>query len=257
MSILVSGGPRKGVFYSLVSIEGDIVNWDLNVLRQAVEKLYGPEHLAKLLSSLNSIVERQEFSRFHFHESKDALEKILHDKTDQTSLLRLVLSFGSEDREMFKECKFRASAHITSCIQNMHSVSDILSHVIYYSLNIRSAKNESAISLKYVHKQIKAIVELDALDKMLESLINHKDYEYLAAVVNHSKHRSIVEPYFNVNLRKQGKDMQEMRFREFVYSGKGYPSRHAYEFFESEFNRESTLIIDIGNEVNRIVLDKC
>jgi hypothetical protein len=92
---------------------------------------------------------------------------------------------------------------------------------------------------------------------MVDSLINHDDYRYLAALVNHSKHRSIVEAYFNVNLRKQGKDMQEIKFREFEFRNKMYSSRHAYDFLNTEYNRESELIVKIGSELNNIVLSKC
>ena len=229
------------------------MSWDLNVLRQAIEQLYGPEHLAKLSPCLNSIVERQEFSRFYYHESKVALEKILHDKTDQASLLRLVLPFDSEEREMFEDCKFIARAHILSCIQNMHSMSDILGHVVYYSLNIDKAKQESDISLKSVIDWVNGDCELDFIKVTLDEFTKHNDYKYLSALVNHSKHRSIIEPYFNVNLLKKGRDMQEIRFRGFTFNRIEYPSRIVHEFLESEFDRESILVIKIGNEVNRIV----
>lgn len=224
------------------------MNWDLGALKQAIEKSYGKEHLAKLSPSLNSIFERQEFSRFHFHESKDALEKILHDKTTQASLLNIIFTKDSE----FDECKFRARAHIISCIQNMHCVSDTLSHVIYYSLNLTNAKNESEISLSKVNDWLKSEKKFTSLSRMLESLMNHEDYKYLTALTNHSKHRSIISPNFNVNLRNNGKDMQEMKFREFEYRKKNYSSRNTYDFLESEFNRESNLIINIGNEINHI-----
>jgi len=227
--------------------------WDLKILRQSIEKLYGQEYLAKLSPSLNSIVERQEFGRLYFYEAKNALKNILDKKTDQKSLLRLVLPFETEERKIFEDRKFIAKAHILSCLQNMHSVPDILSHVIYYSINIKKAKNEKHINIKNVHEWIKEKVKLNSLDAMLDKLITHDDYEYLSALVNHSKHRSIIDSYFNVNLRKHGKDMQEIKFRNFEYDGKEYPSRLVYEFIESEFERESLLIIDIGNEVNRIV----
>ena len=229
------------------------MSWDLNVLRQTIEQLYGAEHLAKLSPCLNSIVERQEFSRFYYHESKETLEKILYDKTDQASLLRLVLPFDSEEREIFEDCKFIARAHILSCIQNMHSMSDILGHVIYYSLNIGKAKKESDISLKCVNDWINGDCELDFLKVTLDEFTKHNDYEYLSALVNHSKHRSIIEPYFNVNLLKKGRDMQEIRFRGFKFKGMEYPSRIVHEFLGSEIDRESILVIKIGNEVNRIV----
>ncbi len=224
--------------------------------KKTAGKLYAPDHMQKLSLSLNSIFDRIEFCRFHFHESKVALDKVLHDKTDQASLISLILHFDSKVHEEFEDCKFRARAHIISCIQSLHSVSDILSQVIYYALDIKKAKTESEITLKKNYKWINSTGGFDVLSNMLGTLIYHDDYNYLCAVVNHSKHRSIVEPYFNVNLHKQGKNIQEMRFRNFEFDGKEYPSRLVETFIESEFNRESNLVINIGNEVNRIVLAK-
>ena len=191
--------------------------WDLSSLRKAVKKLYGQEHLERLSPSLDSIVERQEFCRLYFHEAKDTLEAMLYDKTDEMSLLDLVLPVAAEERKIFENCKFRARAHVTSCLQNMHSVSDILGHVIYYSLKLEKAKQERDICLAKISKWIEEDCALKPLHTMLNNLVKHDDYKYLKALVNHSKHRSIIEPYFNVTLRKHGRGMQELRFRGFVH----------------------------------------
>jgi hypothetical protein len=229
------------------------MSWDLNILRQEVVKQYGQEQLDKLDPCLNSIAERLAFSRLYFQKSKVALDKDLHDKTDKASLFKLVLPYESEERKEFEECKFIARAHILSCIQNIHCTTDILSHVIYYSLKLDNASKERDINLKNVKHWLRGDIECDSLRKMIDELISHDDYKYLVALVNHSKHRSIIEPYFNVNLRKQGRDMQEMRFRRFSFNRKEHPSRHVFKFIESEYERESSQIINIGNEINRIV----
>lgn len=229
------------------------MDWDLEILKQAVGELYGDDRVSKLTSSLNSIVERQEFSRFYFYESKEALEKVLFDKNDAKSLMKLVFTHGHENREDFDECIFKAKAHIISFVQNLHSVSDILSHVVYYSLNLTQAKNESQISIKQVKGWLKSFVEYGGLGNMIQSLIDHEGFEYLEALVNHSKHRSIVEPFFNINLREQGENMKEMKFRDFTYREKKHPARLVYDFLESEFDRQSELVVNIGNEINRLV----
>lgn len=230
------------------------MSWDLSELKKNVQKSYGSEQSSKLTPCLNSIVERQEFSRYHYHQAKDTFEKALHDKTDSESLIDLVLMKNSKEGEEFEESKFITRANILSCIQNIHSVSDILSHVIYYSLDLKNAKNEYQISLSNVFKWIEQEEQYKSLAGFIESLIEHKDYKYLSAIVNHSKHRSIVEAYFNVNLRKQGKDMQEIKFREFVFRKKSYSSRHAFEFLTKEFDRESELVVKIGNKLNEMAL---
>lgn len=225
--------------------------WDLNVLKQAVISLYGADYLTELTFCLNSIVERLEFCRYHFWESKDALDSFLHDKTDDKSLIRLILSNNTDVRGNFDECKFKAKAHIISLTQHLHSLSDILGHVIYYSFNLKKATKEREIYLTNVLKWLKADNSYLPVVDLLNNLTINDNYTYLNAVVNHSKHRSIIEPCFNVNLQKTGKDMQEMKFIPFSYNNISYPTQNAFSFLESEFNRESQLIIEIGNEINR------
>lgn len=228
------------------------MNWNLVELKDSVQKLCGSEQSAKLTPCLNSIVERLRFSQYHYKQAKDTFDKALNDKTDFKSLLVFNLTGDIQEREEFEESKFITRANILSCIQNIHSVSDILSHVIYYSLDLKKAECESKISLSNVFNWIKPEEQYKNLADFIESLIYHEDYKYLSALVNHSKHRSIVEAYFNVNLRKQGKEMQEIKFREFTFRKITYSSCHAFEFLTKEYDRESELVMEIGNKLNEI-----
>ena len=59
-----------------------------------------------------------------------------------------------------------------------------------------------------------------------------------------------------MNLQKEEGEMHEMKFREFLYKGTTFPARLVFDFLEPEFDRESYLTIEIGNEINQLVFNK-
>ncbi len=85
------------------------------------------------------------------------------------------------------------------------------------------------------------------------AIIKHENYRYLSGLVNHSKHKSIVKPIYILHLTKGENNKQEIEFGEFWKNGKCYSSKPAFEFINSEFERQAKLIIEAGNELNFIL----
>lgn len=248
---------RKRAAALSVSIPWEIeLNLDLACLKSAVKKKHGWEIEKKLAPSLNSIEERKEFSRYHFITAINAIDKVLKDKDDEMDLIDLMLNINHEESADFEECKFVAWANIIACIQSIHSVSDILSHVIYYSLNLKNARYESEISLNNIFIWLKGS-EFKNLLSLLEELVNNSNYNYLSALVNYSKHCSVVGANFNVNLRKQGHEMKELKFTAFNYKRVCYLSHLAPDFLTEEFGRQIRLINEILNQLNQSFIREC
>ena len=232
------------------------MSWDLTELTKNIQKLYGTEQSKKLEPCLNSIEERKTISQYHYCEAKDSVENILYRKPDADSLIDLILIDNSKEGEELEEYKFIIKANILSCIQNIHCISDTLSHVIYYSLNLKNPKDESRISLNNVLKSLKSNKSNKKITDLIDSLISNKDYIYLSAIVNHSKHKSIIDNNFKINFREKDKKILEIKLQEFIYRQVTYPSCNAFEFLTKEFDRESDLVIKIGNKLNSIVLNE-
>ncbi len=174
----------------------------------------------------------------------------MDESVSYNDLLRLVLAGKGDAREKLSERKFRARANIVACVQSIHSVSDILSHAIYYVLGLKQAKGEREINISRVARWVQPASNHGGLVKLLDELIAHEGYIYLNALANHSKHRSIVSLGINFNFKKSGNERKELVFPRFSYEGTDYTERKVYEFLEAEFDRQSKLIIDIGNELN-------
>jgi hypothetical protein len=237
------------------------MSWNLKALHENVEKLYGTEQKQLVAESSNSIIERQEYARFHFHEAVNTFNGYFENKKSLREAISLVFSKDASEAENFEFIKLKTQAHIFGFMQSLHSVSDILSHVTFYSIGF-NISHKTSISVKrlYAHTLVNFLEKSSIylhLASLLKELIEHEEYKYLADVVNHSKHRSIIEPFFNVNLKKPEGEHHEIKFRSFNFNGVSYSQRLAFDFMEPEFDRQSKLIIAIGNEINQIVSQKC
>lgn len=233
------------------------MDWDLKELKESVLRLHGKSAHSKLSPCLSSIAERQDFARYHYHEAKDLLDSYMGESYPEIDLFRLAFSGDGPDNEQLEDNKFRARAHIVGCVQSIHSVSDILGHAVYYSLNLSEAKQDRDISLSKVRKWVGANGQYHAIKNGIDELISHQDYEYLSALANHSKHRSIVSLNFNFNLRQTDAGMKELVFPSFRYGQTCYRATPAYPFLESEFNRQSRLVVEVGNKINRLLSNQC
>ena len=230
------------------------MSWDLNELRDLVLKAHGKKTYVELFQSSNSIVERLEFAGFHYREAKDIFDQFdWHEGISDTELFHNVIFGGKEGSEELDEKKIKARAHIVAFIQSLHSISDILGHVIYYSLGMNNAKRERDINLSEVKKWLSNNSNYFTLINLLKEFLDNDSYLYLSALVNKSKHRSILSAGLSVNLLETGRNRKEVVFPQFTFNNRTYDKRQALLFIESEYYRQIGLVIKIGNEINRLV----
>lgn len=231
------------------------MSWNLNELRDLVLKIHGKKNYIKLFQCSDSIAERLEFAGFHYREAKDIFDQFdWHEDISDTEIFHTLIFGGNEDSEELEKKKLTARAHIVAFIQSLHSVSDILSHVIYYSLGMNNAKKERDINLPEVNKWLSNNSNYFTLINLLKEFIDNDSYLYLSALANNSKHRRILSAGLNVNLLETGRNRKEVVFPQFTFNNKTHDKRQALVFIESEYNRQIALVIKIGNELNRLVI---
>jgi len=233
------------------------MKWNLKSLRDKVEYLYGEDQRNILSSCLESVVYREYYARFHYQEAKQLVFDFLSTRNDFSSLAPLVFGGTGEDQiEFRKRCVF-AEAHVISCLQSIHSLYDIMSHVIYYSLGMNKKSEcmirENMIGIKSVYKKLVFLKMHKKISDEIYSTINNDNFNYLSAIVNHSKHRSIINLCFTVDIGDPEKDLYEFNFNSFVYSGVSYLPRSAFVFIDEEYERCSKQINSIGRSLNYIL----
>ncbi|UOV07427.1 hypothetical protein MUU77_11150 [Pseudoxanthomonas sp. F37] len=225
------------------------MRWDLGELRRQVERLFGEEQLRTVNQALRTIGNRREFSRFHYNEARLRMEEVVEGRADFELTAALLGAFDTDERQ-FSTSRFQAYAHTVACVHNMHSVADNMVHFAYFALgaNLRPEariSNERDITWPKVSKKLAA----GPIKQGLSALLDDPGFTYLAAVSNHSKHRSIIEVGYSVNFGSEEVE-HGLRFSPFSYDGIAYPPTWVRPTLVNEYQRQEGLILTIGNAIN-------
>ena len=86
-------------------------------------------------------------------------------------------------------------------------------------------------------------------------MLDDPGFTYLAALNNHSKHRSIIEVSYTVNFEADALE-HGLRFNPFTYDGLDYPANWVRPTLANEYQRQEGLILAIGNAVNDELRDR-
>lgn len=232
------------------------MTWNLQQLREDVRLLFGDEQREYLSPSLNSIVDRQTYARFHFHETKRILGEVLEGRDHKSVLCDLIFGADPNAHHEFANRRKHAEAHVIALLQSLHSLSDILAHAIYFALGLNLCKATRLPSKRIYLHQVLPLLPPGKMTSLLQELIDHEDYRYLADIVNHSKHRSVVQTPYSVDATGCDTQPHGLKFATFVYDDHAYPARWADPFMEAEYNRQSALITRIGEHLNDLVRSK-
>lgn len=216
------------------------MTWNLDELRSNVERKYGTAQKNKLCACLSSLHERPFHAIYHFQEAEKTIDSVIDRDNPTRDHIRLILGSASnnEDSQM---TIFKINVHLIACILAMHSISDILSHAIHYSLNL---KEESKVS---IYKIIRNNNTPTIIREKLQILTEHIDYNYLCSLANHSKHHSLTlaMPSVNITANKSG-----MKFSAFYHNNSYYFEHWAIDFLTKEYSRQNALMISIGKDLN-------
>lgn len=227
--------------------------WHIKALKDDVFKLYGEVQCNALSEPLNSIFENQEFSRFHYAEIQRHLQEHMVGKNSAHDYVRLILTEDADVLNKEHEFKLAYRANVFALLKNLHSVTDFLAHVLYYSfgLNLRSDTliKSDRINLYRTKKSLEKVGVPDALMNLLILLTEHEDYIYLHDLVNHTKHRSNILSKLTYDANKTGVDIYQTTFLPF----EKHDSVTVNEFLHREYDRQSELVVRIGQQINHVV----
>jgi hypothetical protein len=231
--------------------------WDIQKTRDLIAQRFGRHQLDLVNPCFQSIVDRQQYARYHYHEIMYLLDYFISEHLTETSLLKLSMGMDDDARDEFDLFMIKIGAHVLSCVQNMHSLADILAHAVYFSLGINLTPNtltENKISINTVINKVRTITYYQTVFILLNELQTGGHYEHLNALSNHSKHRSIVRSLLNEDFTKDISSRHSLKISNFKYRGTSYPEVSVRKFIASEYERCSKLVIDIGNALNHALL---
>lgn len=199
-----------------------------------------------------SIVDRQNFARFHYHEVRRLTKSFERKHLSEKSLMELHAS--DEIREAFERFIIKAGAHATACIQSVHAIPDILANALYYAcgLNLGSgAIPEHKVSVRTVVKALKRQPSSQALVDALSKTIEGPGWDHLSAISNMSKHRSVIRSSLSEDWTGKRKNLREIQFAIFERGGKQYWPKSLEDAIGPEYDRLSMVVTESGHELNR------
>lgn len=162
-----------------------------------------------------------------------------------------MLGAFDEEEGGFEEARFKAAAHITACVHSMHSLADIIGQTLYLGIGM---KLDPALAIKEEWRvnMARVVTRLPTgpLADQASALVNGPSFIYLAAMNNHSKHRSLVPVGYSVDFTGEDEEPHGLKFNAFQYDGKSHPARWVRSTLIPEYQRQETLLHGLGNALN-------
>jgi hypothetical protein len=227
--------------------------WQIDETKSLMEGRYGSSQVALAKRCLNSACNRQIHARYHFMEAKRLLSEHIDGQLPEKSIYELTLPTDGESASGLNYCLVRVEANILACAQALHSLEDILSHVVYFAsgLNLSiKAIPEQNIRLSTVMSALDSDPSFKEVCERLHVLSSHPQFEVVNAIVNHSKHRGIVETALHVD-PFNANDPYELHFESFWYKGRTHVEQEVGKVLEPAYEAISQAVVEVGNAINQ------
>jgi hypothetical protein len=226
--------------------------WNLPETHDLVRRRFGHKQELLVRECTRSIVDRQRFGRFHYHEACRLAKSFERNHLSEKSLIELNAS--DELIAAFERFIMKAGAHSTACVQSIHAIPDILANALYYAcgLNLGSAAiPEHKVSVNSVIKALRRQASSKALAETLSRAVEGPGWDHLSAISNLSKHRSVIRSSLSEDWTGKRKNPREIQFAVFQRGGQQYWSKSLEDVVGPEYDRLSIVVVETGNELNR------
>jgi hypothetical protein len=227
-----------------------MATWDIKKTRDLIRDRFGVEQLDLARPSLQSLVDRQEYTRYHYAEINDLFEEFRSKHLEAAPSILALTEEGEWDLDQFI---LKSGAHGVACLQCLHSLTDILAHAVYYSLGINLSPaplREREISCSSVIAKIRAVPEHAEIAAEMQAFVESSAYKHVAAAANLSKHRSVTKSAIHEDWTGANPDKHSVKFISFTHSDTVYPSESIKDVLQPVYDSASVLVVDVGNRIN-------
>lgn len=183
--------------------------------------------------------QRQRWAMFHLNEVYDLFDRLDREVIQGRHLFEFFSD--SEDGGRFSRDQTHIGAHAMAAAQSMHALADITAHAVYYSMALDKGSAVIKNARKIDHHAVIDALPPGALQDSLKSVASGDDWGHLAAIVNVSKHRSVVRSVIAFDVEELPDRRHWLRFDAFTYSRPDpYPEREVAPFLRAELFRISS-----------------
>lgn len=234
-------------------------HWDTKLTEKLVTTVFGTAQWEKAHPSVRSMTDRTEFCQYYYREALDILNKYIKSTLNERGFLRIYKDYDEFSCQMLK-----IRANIVAFVQSLNAVPDTCAHVLYYSLALDKLPeplrqrdiNANKVLIRLDQQHRIAYPEYENIYRLFREITTGDSYEYLRALTNTSKHRSIVRPELNQDVTGKRKEKWILFLESFYYDDKFFEKTDAREFMQMEHDRIQILTVDIGFELNKLLNKK-
>lgn len=257
---------RKAPTPALHSTGSLKMKWNIKELENAVREEYGDKSADALQGPLQSFGWKSEMAYYHACET----EKILKEAISTTTVISdndppaiayskaaMIAAFPDESGQELRFSQLKAEAHIIASAQAVHSLCDIISHIVYYSYNLDNLSPPALKDRLNLHRVLKTLDQLphhSNTASLVRSALQATEFKYMTAYVNTTKHRSLVSATFSASFGEENRG--GMRIKAFTYEDpydgthRHYERKWAYDFLFPENHSLKQKLMAVGNSLN-------
>jgi hypothetical protein len=232
-----------------------MARWEIAETRRLIELRHGRPQLLLSQHCLRSVTERLRHARYHFQEARSLLKSRIDDRLGAESIYELTWPTDGERWSELDECLMRVEANAIACAQSIHSIADTLAHVVYFALALNLGSKplrEQDVSFVSVRAVLASVPTRIGVLRSLNVLASEASFAAVEAIVNHSKHRGIVEPRMSIEPPSSGAPYA-FEFGAFTYRNVPYAEREIEKVLAPAYEAASKAVVDTGVELNAVL----
>lgn len=174
-------------------------SWNFDETRRLVRLLHGEAQEELLSPCLDSLLARKRYAGHHLANFEQFVVDRLMSQPEGWNFERLALAIDEDEARQNQVLRTRLAAEAAACAASLHCLLDTLAHAVAYCLGMNLGKDGLTgrqISLSNVRQRLEETGARQSVASALATIDRSTEVKYLEALVNHSKHRSVIRPGF-------------------------------------------------------------
>jgi hypothetical protein len=227
--------------------------WKFQETCDLVERRFGKPNREAAHDSIQSVVKRLDYARFHYQEVGDMLAEFKASHLDERSVFGMAFGPHREARDAYEQFMDAVGAHAIACLQSVHAIADLLANAIFYSLRL-DADGKPLRPEQVDFKRVSYLLEMPKsrlpIKAAIDAMVADASYVHVDALSNKAKHSSLVDKTLTEDLAGERPDRHEIRFRVFVRKGVEYRERKFEDVLRPAYAIASSTVVEVGHMVD-------
>lgn len=241
------------------------MKWEIKELEKAVREAYGDQYADSIHDSLQSFAWKSQMANFHASEAEQILKEAVvatpgiddHDIPSVAYCMAVIFAAATDEVGLnLRLAQFKAEAHIIASAQALHSLCDIVCHVVYWAYRLDTVPDAPKLNKLNLYSTLRTLDKLPQFAttaSLIRSAVDAPEFTYLAAYVNTAKHKSLVRSYMSASFvpaERGGMQIQSFSYKDSIGNQHDFDAKWAYDFLYQENQSVRLKLVAVGNSLN-------